>query len=231
MSKKVALLITLCLTAALAVAQNAAPDSTAGAKTAASDNGGFQERTPRYQIQPGDVIETTFDFSPEFNQTLAVQPDGYVNLRGVGDLHVAGQTVPQLTDSLKKAYSKILYQPAVSLVLKDFEKPYFIADGQVGRPGKYDLRGDTTLVQAIAIAGGFNSAAHHSQVVLFRRVDSNWTEAKLINVKKMESNRNLSEDMHLRPGDMIFVPKNKISKIQQFLPNTGVGMNLVPGQF
>src|SRR5581483_3118720 len=117
------------------------------AKTTTTDNGGYQERNPRYQIQPGDVIEAMFDFSPEFNQTLAVQPDGYVNLRGVGDLHVAGLTVPQLTDNLKKAYSKILYQPALSLVLKDFEKPYFIADGQVGRPGKYDLRGDTTLVQ------------------------------------------------------------------------------------
>jgi polysaccharide export outer membrane protein len=231
MSRKVALLITLCLTAAFAVAQSTAPDTTGSAQTAASPSPGFQERTPRYQVQPGDVLDLTFDFSPEFNQTVSVQPDGFVSLRGAGDVHIAGETVPQISDSLRTAYSKILYQPAISVMLKDYEKPYFVADGQVGRPGKYDLRGDTTLVQAIAIAGGFNSAAKHSQVVLFRRVDSNWTEAKLIDVKKMENKRNLAEDMHLRPGDMIFVPKNHMSKIQQFLPNTGVGLNLVPGQF
>jgi protein involved in polysaccharide export with SLBB domain len=54
-------------------------------------------------------------------------------------------------------------------VLKDFEKPYFVAGGRVARPGKYDLRGDTTVSQGIALAGGFLDSAKHSQVVLFRR--------------------------------------------------------------
>ena len=92
-----------------------------------------------------------------------------------------GQTVPELTETLRLAYGKILHDPLISVVLKDFEKPYFIADGQVGRPGKYELRGDTTLTQAIAMAGGFQDSAKHSQVLLFRRVDSDWVSAKIIN--------------------------------------------------
>jgi polysaccharide biosynthesis/export protein len=50
-----------------------------------------------------------------------------------------------LTETLRQAYAKILKNPVISVVLKDFEKPYFIANGQIGRPGKYELRGETTV--------------------------------------------------------------------------------------
>jgi polysaccharide export outer membrane protein len=184
----------------------------------------FQQRDSRYKIQPGDSFDVTFELSPEFNQTgVAVQPDGLVTLHGVGDIKVQGQTVPQLTDTLRKVYSKILNDPAISVVLKDFQRPYFVADGQVARPGKYELRGDTTLTEAIAMAGGFLDTAKHSQVVLYRRVDDNWTSAQLINVKKMEADRNLREDPFLHPGDMLFVPKNALSKIKPFIPSSGIG--------
>jgi polysaccharide export outer membrane protein len=111
----------------------------------------------------------------------------------------------------------------ISVLLKDFEKPYFVADGQVGKPGKYELRGQTTITQAIAVAGGFTEASKHSQVLLFRRVDDQWTEAKIINVKKMEKSGSLKEDPFLHPGDMLFVPKNTMSKIQKFIPTGSVG--------
>jgi polysaccharide export outer membrane protein len=133
-------------------------------------------------------------------------------------------SVPELTEKIRAAYGKVLSNPRISILLKDFERPYFVADGQVGHPGKYDLRGDTTVIQAVAIAGGFTNSAKHSQVVLYRRVNDDWVEAKLLNIKEMENSHNLSEDLHLRPGDMVFVPKNKISKIQQFLPSYGVNM-------
>lgn len=184
----------------------------------------FHTRDSRYKIEPGDTFDITFDLSPEFNQSgVAVQPDGFVTLHGVGDIKVQGQTVPQLTETLRKTYSKILNDPVISVVLKDFQKPYFIADGQVARPGKYELRGDTTLTEAIAMAGGFLETAKHSQVVLYRRVDDNWTSAQLINVKKMEADRSLREDPFLHPGDMLFVPKNTLSKVKPFIPTANVG--------
>ena len=188
----------------------------------------FRDRYPRYKIGAGDQFDVTFDLSPEFNQTVTVQPDGYVTMRGVGDLHVQDQTVPELTQTLRTVYGKILNDPIISVVLKDFEKPYFIADGQVGKPGKYELRGDMTLTEAIAVAGGFQDTAKHSQVLLFRKVDDQWTEAKLFNVKQMEKSGNLKEDPFLHPGDMLFVPKNAFSKFKQFIPSGNVGTYMRP---
>jgi polysaccharide biosynthesis/export protein len=184
----------------------------------------FGTRNDRYRMEPGDTFDINFDLSPEFNQqAVAVQPDGFVTLRGAGDVKVAGQTVPELTQTLRTTYGKILNNPIISVVLKDFQRPYFVADGQVARPGKYDLRGDTTLTEAIAMAGGFTDASKHSRVVLYRRVGDNWVSAQVIDVKKMENQRNLREDPSLHPGDMVFVPKSGFSKIKAFLPNANMG--------
>jgi polysaccharide export outer membrane protein len=122
---------------------------------------GFQERSPRYQLRKGDSFDLDFALSPEFNQTVAAQPDGYVTLKGVGSILVEGQTVPELTETLKTVYAKILHDPVITVALKDFDKPYFIAAGQVAKPRKYDLRGPLTVTEAVAIAGGFNDSAKH----------------------------------------------------------------------
>jgi polysaccharide export outer membrane protein len=127
----------------------------------------LQERHPRYRLRKGDTFDLDFALSPEFNQTVAVQPDGYVTLNGVGSIFVEGQTVPELAETVKAAYAKTLHDPIIAIALRDFEKPYFIASGQVGKPGKYDLRSDLTVVEAVAIAGGFTEKSKHSQVVLF----------------------------------------------------------------
>lgn len=230
--KFVVLALAVTLAASFSFAQQVVPDTTANTKPAAAssvDEPKLETREERYHIAPGDSFDITFELSPEFNQTgVAVQPDGFVTLRGVGDLQVQGQTVPQLTETLRQAYGKILNDPIISVVLKDFEKPYFVADGQVSKPGKYDLRGTVTLTQAIAIAGGFTDKARHSQVLLFRRINSQWMHAEIIDVKKMEKSGKLREDIALRPGDMLFVPKNTISKIDAFFPSASMGTYFRP---
>lgn len=86
----------------------------------------FQEHHPRYTLRESDVFDINFDLSPEFNQAaVVVQPDGFVTLRGVGDVKVVGQSVPQLIATLRQAYAKILHDPIISIVLKDFQKPFF----------------------------------------------------------------------------------------------------------
>jgi len=198
-----------------------------GSVTASASSGTtpwFSQRYPRYEIRPSDVFDVNFAYTPEYNQTVTVQPDGYVSLRDAGDVYVVGQTVPQVMEKIRDAYGKTLNHPLVSIVLKDFQKPYFIADGQVGHPGKYELRDDTTLTQAVAMAGGFLASAKHSQVVLYHRVSDQWTHATLIDLKKMEKNHDLSEDVHLQPGDMLFVPKNGFSKVAPFIPTANLSM-------
>lgn len=219
--------LQVCAAQTEAAAGPSAGAVVADATKPAADAPQFKSRNPRYRIEAGDTFDLNFDLSPEFNQVaVAVQPDGFATLRAVGDVKVAGQTVPELTQTVRLAYGKILNNPVISIVLKEFEKPYFVADGQVAKPGKYEMHGNMTVTQAIAVAGGFQSSAKHSQVVLFRRVDDQWTEAKLINVKKMENDRDLREDPSLHNGDMLFVPKNKMSKIDRFIPNLSMGTYL-----
>jgi polysaccharide export outer membrane protein len=106
-----------------------------------------------------------------------------------------------------------------------------VVGGQVGRPGKYELRSDTTVAEAVQIAGGFTSQSKHSQVVLFRRVNDSLMESHLLNLKKMLKETSLKEDVHLQPGDMVFVPQNEISKIARFLTKPSASLYMSPTQF
>jgi polysaccharide export outer membrane protein len=170
-------------------------------------------------------MEISFTFASEFNQTVTVQPDGFIPLKGLEkQMYAQGMTLPQLRESVRAAYAPMLHEPEISVVLKEFDRPYFIASGEIGKPGKYDLHGDTTVTEAVAIAGGFTGQAKHSQVVLFRHVSDDTVEAKLLNIKAMLSGRDLREDVHLRPGDMLYVPQNMISKIRKYLPMSSLGM-------
>jgi polysaccharide export outer membrane protein len=200
--------------------------------SAAGTRGGrlpmLQHRNQRYQLHSADVLELTFPFTPEFNQTVTVQPDGYITLRGAEDIRVEGQTMPEVTNSLRIAYSRVLHDPVINISLKDFEKPYFIVGGEVGKPGKFDLRDETSAAQAVAIAGGFKDSAKHSQVLLFHRVPNGWMQAKRLNIKKMLNEANLEEDAYLQPGDFLYVPKNVFSKIHSFIPSSSMGMYASP---
>jgi polysaccharide biosynthesis/export protein len=190
----------------------------------------LHERNPRYRIQPDDILELSFRYTPEFDQEVTVQPDGFVQLKGLQtDLHIQGLTVPEAIDSLKKAYADTLHDPAISIVLRDFEKPYFIAGGQVGKPGKYDLRGDTSATQAIAIAGGFVDFAKNKQVLLFRRYSDSTVEVKVLNLKEVLKHKDPREDVMLQPGDMLYVPKTAMASIDRFLPRSSLGTYFSPG--
>jgi polysaccharide export outer membrane protein len=176
-------------------------------------------------------VEISFTVAPEFNQALTVQPDGYVMLKDAGMLEVEGLNLQEFGEAVQKAYQGYLHDPQAAVLLKEFEHPYFIVGGQVGKPGKYELRSDTTVAEAVEIAGGMTPQAKHSQVVLFRRVNDDLVETRLLNLKKMLKDRSLGEDAHLRPGDMVFVPQNTISKIDRYLTRSSLSMYVSPTQF
>ena len=189
------------------------------------------ERHPLYRLTRSDSLEINFTFTPDYNQSLTVQPDGFIALKGVGALQADRLTIPELQQAIIKSYSAFLHDPEITVTLKDFEKPYFLASGEVSRPGKYELRGDLTVNEAVAIAGGFTQQAKHSQVVLFRRISLDVAEAHLLDVKRMLNSRDLREDWHLQPGDFIFVPQSRISKIRKYVPATAMNWYLNPLQF
>jgi polysaccharide export outer membrane protein len=189
------------------------------------------ERHPLYRLTKSDTVEVSFTFSPEFNQSLTVQPDGFVALRGAGALLAEGLTIPALREAVTRAYAGTLHEPEITVTLKEFERPYILASGEVARPGKYELRGDLTVNEAVAIAGGLTQQARHSQVVLFRRVSPGVAEAQLVDLRKMLNGRDLREDLHLRPGDFVFVPQSRISKIRRYVPTSALSWYLNPLQF
>lgn len=188
----------------------------------------LQHRDPRYRLCASDVVALSFPRTPEFNETVIVQPDGFVSLVGAGEVHLEGLTTQESLEAVRTAYAKVLHEPIISLELKDFNKPYFIVGGQVSKPGKYDLRGYTTASQAVAIAGGFNEMAKHSQVLLFRRANNDWFEVKSLDLKHLLQGHDVNEDPEIRPGDMLYVPQNFISKIRRFIPVTTVGTYYQP---
>lgn len=183
----------------------------------------------RYRLQPGDVLEIQYRYSPEFNQTVTVQPDGYVSLEIGGDLKVAGLTIEQTRQVILRRASARLREPVATIVLKEFQKPYFVVAGEVAQPGKIEMRERVTAIQAIMLAGGMKETARSSQVVVFRRINSSdMAEVKLLNLKSIRRTSDLENDLTLQPGDMVYVPRDKISKIERFMKLASVAAFMTP---
>lgn len=197
-------------------AQNASPPRL----TTITDN--------RYRLQPGDVLEVQFRYSPEFNQTMTIQPDGYVTLEISGDLRVAGLTVEQARQEILKRASTRLQDPVATVILKEFQKPYFVVAGEVTTPGRIEMRERVTAIQAIMLAGGMKESARSSQVVVFRKINSEMAEVKLLNLKSIRRTSDLENDLTLQAGDMVYVPRDKLSKIERFMKLVSVAAIMAP---
>jgi polysaccharide export outer membrane protein len=206
----------------------------AAAKPGKADSGGNLQLggcRPLYRLNRSDVVALSFTLSPEFDQILTLQPDGYVTLKDAGPVFAQGLTLEEFRGAVQLAYTGYLHNPQVAVALKEFEHPYFVAGGEVGEPGKYEIRSDTTVIEAVEIAGGFTHDAKHSQVLLFRRVNDDLVEAHIYDLKKMLRGKSLNEAPQLRPGDMVFVPQNSISKIAQYLSKPSMSMYVSSTQF
>ncbi len=182
----------------------------------------------RYRLQPGDVIEVQYRYSPEFNQTITVQPDGYISLEIGGDMKVAGFTIEETRQAILRQASKRLQDPVATIVLKEFQRPYFVVAGEVATPGRIEMRERVTAIQAIMLAGGMKETAKSSQVVVFRKINSDMAEVKLLNLRSIRRTSDLENDLTLQAGDMVFVPRDKISKIERFMKLASVAAFMAP---
>jgi len=211
--------LTLVRLAALLAALSSAGNAGAPADSEAP----FGTRNPRYRLQLSDELEITFRFTPEFDQKVTVQPDGFISLQDVGDLYVRGLTLEEATRAIVARYGGILREPVVTVKLTSFAKPYFIIGGEVVKPGKYELQGPLTLSEAVAVAGGFTLGAKTTEVLLFRRFSDELVEVKRVNVKVAHSGA-FQEDVQLRPGDSIFVPRSRVGKVERFMAVSRLGL-------
>ena len=191
----------------------AAAAQESGRAPGGADSGASASST--YRLRPGDTMDLLFPFATSFNQTVAVRPDGFIGLRAVGDVRAEGRTVPELAELLRNSYSSVLQQPVLTIELRDFERRYFVAAGEVARPGKYDMRGETRLTQALAIAGGFTDRAKRTEVVVFRQTDGEAEAVGIleVNASDLLDGRGIDKDLQLESGDLVFVSRKRMPSL------------------
>lgn len=178
---------------------------------------------PFYRLQPSDTIVVKYRYTPEYDATVVVRPDGWISLPIVGDVRVAGLTVGEASRAVRAAAEQRLREPEMTFELRDFQKPRFVVGGEVEKPGQFELRGRISLLEALAMAGGVKRSAKHTQVLLFRRFDEDHVVTRVVDAKDLTRAGRIQEDPFLKAGDLIFVPQNKFSKVERLLPLASVG--------
>lgn len=185
---------------------------------------------PQYTLRSGDVVELQYRYTPELNQTVTVLPDGYINLNQVGNVKVSDLTLEQAHDLIVQKAKVRLNDPELNLILREFQRPYVVVAGEVATPGKIDLRENTTALQAVLLAGGFLPSAQSGQVLLFRKINSDTAEVKVLKLTNIHKTDELERDAQLEPGDMLLVPRNKVEKISRYMKLFNIGAYINPLQ-
>jgi hypothetical protein len=176
------------------------------------------ECRPLCRLRKTNALEVDFTFAPEFGETTGAVPDAFTMRNGLPDLVGVDSSVPDLREAIRSAYAATPHDRDVPIVLEDSDQPSFIISGQIMRAGQYKWRAQTTVDQAIAMAGGRTDQARPSRVLLFRRRSDQRMEACWLNVKYTMNTRSLREDTPLEPGDLIFVPQNSMAEIGRLRP-------------
>jgi polysaccharide export outer membrane protein len=126
-----------------------------------------------YKVGPQDVLDISVFKVPELTKSVQVAETGSINLPLVGEIQAAGKTPQDIErDLTKKLGAKYLQSPQVTVFVKEYNSQRVTVDGAVKKPGVYSIRGNTSLMQVIAMAEGLDSNTASSEVVIFRTVDN-----------------------------------------------------------
>jgi polysaccharide export outer membrane protein len=125
-----------------------------------------------YKVGPQDVLDVSVFKVPELTKSVQVADTGTINLPLVGEVAAAGKTAQEIErDLTKKLGAKYLQSPQVTVFVKEYNSQRVTVDGAVKKPGVYSIRGNTSLMQVIAMAEGLDTTTASSDVAVFRTVD------------------------------------------------------------
>jgi polysaccharide biosynthesis/export protein len=186
---------------------------------------------PHYLLRAGDILQLQYRLTPEFNQSVTIQPDGYVDINVVGEIYVAGLTMTQAHDLFVEKESSRLKDPELNLVLEEFTRPYVVVAGEVTKPGQIEVRDQMSALSAIMLAGGFTNNAKSGQIIVFRKVNDSIAEVKQLNLTRVNKTTQLEHDLSLQPGDIVYVPHDRVSRLQHYMQLSSLGFNLNPTTF
>lgn len=158
-----------------------------------------------YILGEEDLIEVLVWKNAELSKTVFIRPDGKISLPLVGDVQAAGLTPDELKGSIKALLRRFKKTPEVSVIVREINSFSVFLVGEIVRPGKIQLRSQTTLLQAITLAGGFTEFANRKRIVLLRKEKGQNHRIK-VNYNDILSGKNPEGDIILNRGDTILVP-------------------------
>jgi polysaccharide export outer membrane protein len=173
---------------------------------------GAVRRTGGYTIGPLDVLEISVFGVPELSGQVEVSDNGNIQLPLLGETPVAGKTPEELQQYLISSLgAEYLQNPQVRVTVKEFRSRNVTVSGAIGSPGIYPLKGETTLLQVVAIAGGFKEASDSTVLVLRNRGGKRM--AARFDVSAIETGR--AADPLVQGGDTIVAGESTIKKAYQ----------------
>jgi polysaccharide export outer membrane protein len=185
--------------------QSAAASQAADALTAVAKPG-----NAAYKIGPLDVLNISVFKVPDLNKDVQVAEDGTINYPLLGDVPAAGETAHQLEQQLtKKLGAKYLKNPQVTVLVKEFNSQRVTVSGAVKTSGVYAIKGKTSLMQVVAMAGDVDSSTDSGDVVVFRNINGQRSAAKF-DIDAIKAGR--AADPEVEPGDVVVV-NSSVTKV------------------
>jgi polysaccharide export outer membrane protein len=160
-----------------------------------------------YTIGPGDILQITVWKNDTLSRITPVRPDGKISMPLLHDIQASGLTAMQLRDKISNALSEFMPNPEVTVSVTDVRSLRVSILGEVQKPGVLELRGETTILEAIAMAGGFKDFASPSKITIIRNEDNGKTKRIRFNYNRaVSSGSSDEENLVLRSGDVVVVP-------------------------
>jgi polysaccharide export outer membrane protein len=202
-----ALLATSVLGAAPGLAQTPSPAAPATAGGAANGASSGAVDPSEYRIGPEDVLQISIWKNEAMSRTVPVRPDGKITLPLLNDVEAAGLTPMQFRDALIKKLTEYMPAPEVSVIVVDPRSFKVSVMGEVPKPGRYEFRSRTTVLDAIALAGGLSQYASRGRIFVLRPDGQVKGQKRLpFNYNKAVSAGGEQENFYLQAGDIVVVP-------------------------
>jgi len=159
-----------------------------------------------YVIGPEDVLEINVWKNADLSKTVTVRPDGMITLPLIGEIRAGGSTPNQLREIISKRLEKYKEIPEVTVTVTQVNSYIIYVLGEVRNPGKYQVKSYTTVLQAVAQAGGFSEWARKNDMVIIRRTLDGLDQKITVKYKDVLRNKGSRPDELLYPGDTLVVP-------------------------
>jgi polysaccharide export outer membrane protein len=161
--------------------------------------------TDAYVIGAGDVLQVFVWKEPDLTRDVTVRLDGRITLPLLGDVVAAGRTPPELSAELGKQLARFVDAPMVTLGVAQATSARVYVLGQVAQPGTFPLTGRTTVLQALALAGGLREFVKPDRILVIRE-EPGLRAPLIVNYKRLEAGSDITQNIVLKAGDTILVP-------------------------